>query len=151
MKYIVCKTFNKKGIDKDFNLRKGSSCEEENGFIKHNDEVICAKSSQNAYDFFSRNDDGNGYERFSLVGQIIAKIQEIVIEYNEAVAEVTANFTEETTEEEMSEALSAVTDTVSEAYNKIKNLHPTFLHEHVFTFEFYNAEISELEGILEIL
>lgn len=41
----------------------------------HQNKPLCGITSQNAYDFFSQNDDGMGLERGDLVGRILSKLQ----------------------------------------------------------------------------
>ena len=132
MKYIVCKKF------KD--LRKGSTCEEINGFITHNDVRICAKTSQNAYDYFSRNDDKKGYERYALVGKILDRIKELVMDYNDArVAAV--------------EGEEAPEDKVRQFYNALREQYPNMIRENsdILTFDFYNADVELLQEVLKLL
>lgn len=45
------------------------------GFLMHQNKPLCGITSQNAYDFFSQNDDGMGRERGDLVGRILSKLQ----------------------------------------------------------------------------
>ena len=149
MKYIVCKQFKRKGIGGEFNLRKGSTCEEWNGVIYHNNLPICVSTSMNAYSFFARNDDGHGYERFALTSEILDKIKEFVSEYNE---EYMAVMQSDLDNEAKAKAISELQDKSSESYEKIREAFPNFLREgqDVFSFEFYNGEVSDLEEVREL-
>lgn len=146
MKYLVVKRFAKKGIDKNFTLAKGSTCNEEDGIICYNGSKICYKTSQNAYDHFSRDDDNKAEERFALVNEIKEIIADYVARYNEDIAIIVNS---EATEEEKAEEIASVTDKSLIAYDKIRGnvtLH-NFLkvNDNIFTFNFYNAEIEDLE------
>lgn len=138
MKYIVCKYFNKKGMDGDFSLKRGSTCNSIGSIIFHNNRPICFTTSQDAFDFFARNDDDNGKERFDLSHQIIDHIKELVIEYNEAYAN--------------KEPEEEIEDTVSIFYNEIRTMFPKFLKGNldVLTVDFYNAEIDDLKEIIKL-
>ena len=135
MKYIVCKQFKSKGIDGDFNLKKGSTCNEFGNIIFHNNRPICFKTSQNAFEFFSRNDDGNGYERYNLSHQILDHIKELVMNYNEAYL-----------------AGENPEDTVGAFYESIREMYPKFLKSgmDVLSFDFYTAEIEQLKEIIKL-
>lgn len=152
MKYIVCKACSCKFLGKTNELRKGNSCNEENGIIYHNSTPICYKTSQNAYDYFARNDDGQGQARFKVITNILDTIKEMVATYNDSYMAIVSTFTEETTEEEKEIALSSLENPVVESYERIKETYPTFLKNdgHTFTFDFYNATKEELENVLEL-
>lgn len=71
-KYICHKRFKAKALCGSVNLPAMTECEEINGIIFHNDNPICAVTSENAHQYFARNDDGNGMERGRLT-QVILK------------------------------------------------------------------------------
>ena len=137
MKYIVCKQFKKKGIDGNFNLPKNSTCNELGNLIFHNQRPICFKTSQDAYNYFSRDDDGKGEERFGLVHDILDLIAEYVMDYNDA----------------RMNGEKDIEDKASAAYDTIREHYPQFLKNgmDVFTVEFYNAEIEELEAVKNLI
>ena len=143
MKYIVCKQFKKRAICGDVNLIKGTTLNETNGIIYHNEDQICFKTSQNAFDYFARNDDGKGKERFALTSKILDKIKDLVIETNEAMFAKTDDDTEP----------APVEDKVSKAYSTIRESYPRFLKGDldIFSVEFYNAEIADLEKVQELV
>lgn len=74
MRYIIYKRFKDKGIDGNFNLPIGTVCEEINGYIYYQKNKICYFKSENAHQFFSRDNDGNGLIR----GKLIQKIQKVL-------------------------------------------------------------------------
>ena len=65
MKYIVHKRFKDKAICGDVNLPALTECESHDGFITCGGKTICCETSENAHQFFSRNDDGMGMVRGS--------------------------------------------------------------------------------------
>ena len=129
MKYLTCKPFRSLGIDGKFSLSKGTEITEIDGFLFHNSKRICAKTSQNAYDHFAPNHDGNARERFGLIQAIKAKIAEYV-----------AAFDPENPE----------TNLAGKAYEAIRNAHPSWLNAmDCFTIEFHSADIAELRAALD--
>ena len=71
MRYIVTRRFRGKTICGEVNLPYGTVCEADDGFLRLQDgRRLCAVTSQNAYDYFSRDDDGMGRERGTLVHDI---------------------------------------------------------------------------------
>lgn len=58
------------------NIPWGTQVEAEDGILLLGLRLLCATTSQNARDFFARNDDGNGLERGRLSAAIIARLSE---------------------------------------------------------------------------
>lgn len=75
MRYIVTKRFKKKAICGAVNLPYGTVCEEVDGYLTEGGRRLCANTSQNAYDYFSRDDDDHGAERGQLVRDIREKLE----------------------------------------------------------------------------
>lgn len=73
--YIVTNRFKGKGICGQVNLPYGTPCSVEDGFIISPKGIICAVTSQNAYDFFAQNDDNNGLVRGKLTANIIKRLR----------------------------------------------------------------------------
>ena len=148
MKYIVCKKFNKKGIDSTFNLKKGSTLTKmQDNYLYHNNLKVCYYDCDNAREYFAKNDDGKGLERHALCESIKDKIKEIVKEYNALyIADLEAH-------KDIEDYVPNIVDTVSVAYGKIRANYPTFIkgNEDLFTIAFYNAEPNQLEDILDRL
>lgn len=71
MKYVVNKRLKQKCLCGEVNLPYGTACEEYNGIIYCGDRALCYDTSQVAYDYLSRNDDGDGLKRGDLVHAII--------------------------------------------------------------------------------
>ena len=57
------------------NLPYGTEVSSDGAFLTVNGEKLCSITSQNAYDFFSRNDDGHGLERGKLVEEITSRME----------------------------------------------------------------------------
>lgn len=73
--YICRKRAKFKAICGQVNIRYGTILNCQGGFLVLNDLPVCSVTSQNAYDFFSQNDDGMGRERGDLVGRILSRLQ----------------------------------------------------------------------------
>lgn len=71
MKYIVHRSFKSKAICGEINLPANTEVQCENGVIFCNKGIICSSHSENAHQYFARNDDGHGLER----GQLTQAIQ----------------------------------------------------------------------------
>ena len=71
MKYICFKRFKANAICGEVNISYGTVLEAENDIIYFNKKPVCYVTSQNAYDYFSINDDGKGLERGVLTMGII--------------------------------------------------------------------------------
>lgn len=56
------------------NIPWGTQVEAVDGFLYLEGRGLCAVTSQNAHDYFARNDDGNGPERGKLSAAIVAKL-----------------------------------------------------------------------------
>lgn len=68
--YITYKRFKGMAICGCVNIPAQSSCELDRGFIVYNSKRICSASSENAYRFFARDDDGYGMKRGYLTTSI---------------------------------------------------------------------------------
>lgn len=123
MEYIVVKRFKEKGICGDLNLRYGTVCHVHNDFIYCEQGIICAITSQNAYDYFARNDDGQGLRRGQLISSILHKLRKRDDDYQKRW------------------------DEIWEDESLLKFKRPE-LDDWIWNYEFYNAEIKNLEYIL---
>lgn len=63
MEYIVHRRFKSKTISGEVNLPVGTVCEEIDGHIFFNNKLLCYVESENAHQFFARNNDSNGLLR----------------------------------------------------------------------------------------
>ncbi len=70
MDYIAHKRFKANGLCGAVNLPANTVCHCEGGVISHLGDEICWHKSQNAHQFFARNDDGQGMLRGKLTQSI---------------------------------------------------------------------------------
>ena len=71
MEYICFRHFREKALCGEVNIRYGTKLDETNNVISYCGNPSCCIKSQNAYDYFARNDDGKGLERGKLTAEII--------------------------------------------------------------------------------
>lgn len=128
MRYIAIKEFNNIGIDGNFNISIGEELICENRMIKYKNKAVCMCTSENAHEYFMRNDDGNGMERGDLINNIFALL----------------NTEDEALCKARWEAVEA--DEICQKYRK-DNTPGTWLWNH----DFYNADIADLEYIDEMI
>ena len=79
MKYIVYKRFKEKAICGEVNLPATTQVELRGNMLYLNDKQICVITSENAHNYFARNNDGKGMER----GYLIQQIKQILAQNNE--------------------------------------------------------------------
>ena len=128
MRYIVTRRFRGKAICGAVNLPYGTTCETQDGYLILNDgRCLCAVTSQNAYDHFSRDDDGLGKER----GKLVQDIRH-TLERRDAKRQARWD------------ALWA-----DEVANRLRRKDsPDFW---IWSFDFYNADIPDLEHIANLI
>ena len=73
--YLCRKRARFDGISGQVNIPYGTALICQDGFLMHQNKPLCGITSQNAYDFFSQNNDGMGRERGDLVGRILSRLQ----------------------------------------------------------------------------
>lgn len=149
MKYIVCKSFNKKCMSGKMTLLKGSTCTVKQKIIWYNDLPICAINSQDARDYFALNDDNAGYERFALTHDIIEKMNVHRVNYINAVNEALSE-AGEITDEEKQQLISQIENVAETKLTMIKahNVFKKYINEYgIWTYEFYNADIENLRDL----
>ena len=71
MEYVCFRRFKDNAICGEVNIPKGSLLYIDNGYLIYNGDTICSNTSQNRYEYFARNDDGNGIVRGELTQKII--------------------------------------------------------------------------------
>ena len=71
MDYICFNRFKKNALCGEVNIPYGTKLDEANSIISYCENPICYTKSQNAYDYFARNDDGKGLDRGKLTAEII--------------------------------------------------------------------------------
>ena len=62
-RYITRKRARIEGICGKVNIPYGTALETEDGYLLYEGSRLCVVTSQNAYDYFSQDDDGHGLER----------------------------------------------------------------------------------------
>lgn len=147
MEYIACTNKTFKSASGQIEIMIGDKFEEKNGCIYKEDELICFKTSQNAYDLFARNDDNKGIKRYNLTREIIALFEKYTKEYND---ECTSIINSQLSEEEKFEQLNAIKDKTAIAYDlcrKNKDISKLLKdNDNVWNFDFYNADVELLEN-----
>lgn len=76
MKYVVHRRFKGKALCGDVNLPAMTVLEDERGTISHNGNALCYDVSENAHQFFARDDDENGMLRGKLTQAIQKKLSQ---------------------------------------------------------------------------
>lgn len=72
--YVCRKRARFKAICGQVNIPYGTTLNGQGGFLILNNLPVCSATSQNAYDFFTQNDDGMGQERGELLNRITATL-----------------------------------------------------------------------------
>ena len=75
MDYITIKRARFKSLSGQVNLPYGTEVVLEDGFLMMDGRPLCAATSQNAHDYFARNDDGQGLERGQLIQAIRQRLE----------------------------------------------------------------------------
>ena len=125
--YIVRRRARFLAICGPVNLPYGTEVSSDGAFLTVNGEKLCSITSQNAYDFFSRNDDGHGLERGKLVQDIRSTLERRDAKYQSRWDRLWAD----------------------EGANKLRRTE----HEDywLWSFAFYNADVNELRRIRRLL
>ena len=63
MQYIIHRRFRAAADCGNVNIPYGTICEERDGWLYHGSRRLCMATSENAHQFFARNDDGDGLLR----------------------------------------------------------------------------------------
>lgn len=126
--YIVNKRFKKKCICGEVNIPYGTPCELRGYIIYHNHRPLCYATSQDAYDYFSNNEDGQGLKRGELVHEIKRRLAK------------------------RDDKHQARWDKLWENEDRIGKFRQKEHGNHwLWGFKFYNAPIVDLEFILNII
>lgn len=127
MEYITIKRFREECLAGEANIPYGTQAQEQGGVIFCRGVPICYIDSQNALDYFARNDDGQGLRRGELVQEIVRRLEKKDALYQDRWNAMWAD----------------------ERANRLRR------KEHadhwIWSVDFYNAPVSELERILKIL
>lgn len=125
--YIVRRRAQFLAICGPVNLPYGTEVSSDGAFLTVNGEKLCSITSQNAYDYFSRNDDGHGLERGKLVQDIRRTLERRDAKYQ-------ARW----------DALWADADS-----NRLRRKDSQDFW--IWSFDFYNADIPELKHIANLI
>lgn len=125
--YITTKRFKGQAITSEVNIPYGTEVQCVIGYIVHDNLPICADHSQNAYDYFARNDDGKGLERGKLIQEIKKVLSKKDDEYQARWDKVWEN-------------------EVCQKYKRVE-----YSDYWLWNHEFYNAEIEDLRHIAGLL
>lgn len=128
--YVVTKRFKKKALCGDLNLPFGTKCFAKDGAIYCEKGIICGVTSQDAYDFFSQNDDGCAELRRQLIGSIfnaLNRSKQSIESYNERWDKVWNDAT------------------------CLKYKREEYDDHWLWNYDFYNAEIDMLRHIAKLI
>lgn len=128
--YLVTKRFKAKAICGDVNLPYGTICTAINGMISCDKGALCGIDSQNAFDYFSQNDDGFAMLRRKLIGAIfdaLSRQKQDLDSYNARWDKVW-------------------NDRICQKYKREDH------DDHwLWNYDFYNAEIVDLQYIAKLV
>lgn len=129
MNYICHTPYNKIGASgKKYDIKRGEEFVTIGHYIATGPEAICAVRSDDAFHYFSRNDDNNGLKR----GELTYKIA----------------FSERHNKEDGFRFSPKERELLVEKYSKFIDISFDFI---IFTYEFFNADIEELEQLIKDL
>lgn len=134
MQYVVHRRFRAKCLGGIVNLPYGTECDSHGELIMHNGKPLVVTTSENAHQFFARNDDGKGLERGQLTQTILSLLKK---QYNE-------------TAEQKQRRLAAWGRIWSDPKLDIYRMREHADH-WLWNHAFFNAEISDLQYILKIV
>lgn len=142
MRYVVHRRFNKRCLCGCVNLPYGTVCELDGETIEYKDKTLVFATSEDAHQFFARDDDGRGLERGKLTQDIISSLRTVEI----------AAGASPTPKQEKQQRLR------DEAWERIwgdEKLHKfrvrEFENDWVWNHAFFNAEIEELQYIKKVI
>lgn len=149
--YIVGKAFNGDGIWGHFELPVGTVLVEDNNILSYQGKKVCYATSQDAYDYFSRNDDQEGARRFALVNNIKDTLNALKNDYVSKCEKIRKNYL--LPSEERESRIAEIDDEWSDALDRLhtNNRTKVFFTNGVFNFSFYNASIRDLEYVQYII
>lgn len=125
--YITRKRARFQAICGQVNIPYGTALTNQDGFLMLGNKVICGVTSQNAYDFFSQNDDGKGRERGDLVSFILIRLEKKDAEHQSRWDKVW-------------------NDPLCQKYKR-----PEHENHWIWNFDFYNAPVEDLRHISKLI
>ena len=155
MNYIVTKRFKGKTICGNVNLAYGTECEEKNNTIYYDGKPLCFATSENAHNYFSRDDDGQGERRGELVREIMGRLKLPEVRHKPDPKYPLAEY--HMTDKESAKRKAAY-KARNEAWGRVwddpsirKYKRVEFADYWLFNHDFYNAPVEDLEYILKIV
>lgn len=125
--YVSRKRARFEGIEGKVNIPYGTALICQDGFIMHQNKRVCGITSQNAYDYFTQNDDGRGRERGELVSAILITLEKRDANYQNRWKKVWA-------------------EPLCQKYKR-----PEHEDHWIWNFDFYNAPVEDLHHILDLV
>ena len=155
MTYLVTRRFKANTMSGIVNLPYGTACELRGETIYHGGKPLCFVTSENAHNYFSRNDDGQGERRGALVREIMGRLTLPKVRHKPDPKYPLAEY--HMTDKESAQA-KAARKARAEAWGRVwdepsirKYKRVEFADYWLFNHDFYNAPISDLEYILKIV
>lgn len=155
MNYIVTRRFKGKTICGNVNIAYGTECEERGNMIYCDSKPLCFATSENAHQYFSRNDDGQGERRGALVREIMGRLTSPRARHKPdpkgPLAEYYMTAKERAQVEASRKARNEAWDRVWGNLSIRKYKRVEFADFWLFNHDFYNAPIEDLEYILKVV
>lgn len=128
--YIVTKRIKKKTICGEINLPFGTVCFAKGGAICCDQGMICSVTSQDAYDYFTQNDDGKAEKRRKLIEAIFKSLDP---------------------SKQDEESYNSKWDKIWKDEICLKHKREDYEDHWLWSYDFYNAEIDALEHIAQLV
>lgn len=128
--YITIKKFSGRAICGDITLPVGMNVQAERNFILCLDGPVCTTTSQTAYDYFSQNDDGLGERRGFLTQDIQRRLRKLKLS---------------------TQRYYHIWGKIWEDAICLKYKRPEHADHWLWSYDFYNAEIEDLEYIRNLV
>lgn len=125
--YLCRKRARFDGISGQVNIPYGTALICQDGFLMHQNKPLCGITSQNAYDFFSQNDDGRGRERGDLVSAILIQLERRDKNHQRRWNKIWA-------------------DPLCQKYKR-----PEHEDHWLWNYAFYNAPVEDLQHIFDLI
>lgn len=125
--YVCRKRARFKAICGQVNIPYGTTLNGQGGFLILNDLPVCSATSQNAYDFFTQNDDGMGQERGDLVSAILIQLERRDKNHQRRWNKIWA-------------------DPLCQKYKR-----PEHEDHWLWNYAFYNAPVEDLQHIFDLI
>lgn len=121
----------KAGCGEYVNIPYGTALTVQGGFLVWKNKLMCADTSQIAYDYFSQNDDGRGKERGELVSAILLRLEK------------NPNKPDPAYQDRWNRIWN---DPFCQRFKK-----PEHEDHWIWNYEFYNAQVEDLQYIFRLI